>query len=74
VQCTNCGTSIVQGHKLNAHKETTDEEYNGITIYRFYIECTECSQEITFKTDPQTNDYQAEKGGKRIMGIDKDAV
>jgi DNA-directed RNA polymerase subunit RPC12/RpoP len=65
-QCTACGTSIIQGHKIIARKEMTDEKFNDIAIYRFYIECTRCSQEITFKTDPKNMDYQAEKGADRI--------
>lgn len=54
-----------KGRKFNARKETTDEKYYAITIYRFYIKCTRCSQEITFKTDPKNMDYEAEKGAKR---------
>jgi hypothetical protein len=44
---------------------STDETYYSIKIYRFYIKCTRCSQEITFKTDPKGMDYTAEKGAKR---------
>jgi hypothetical protein len=64
-QCTACGEFIYKGRKFNARKETTDEKYYAITIYRFYIKCTRCSQEITFKTDPKNMDYEAEKGAKR---------
>jgi len=32
---------------------------------RFYIKCTLCSAEITFKTDPKNTDYQAEHGAQR---------
>ncbi|KAI5212131.1 DUF572-domain-containing protein [Aureobasidium subglaciale] len=65
MKCTACGEFIYKGRKFNARKETTDEKYYAITIYRFYIKCTRCSQEITFKTDPKNMDYEAEKGAKR---------
>lgn len=56
-------TSI--GRKFNARKETTDEKYYNIQIFRFYIRCTRCSAEITFKTDPKNMDYEIERGAKR---------
>ncbi|KAL9103082.1 MAG: hypothetical protein Q9163_001849 [Psora crenata] len=65
MKCTQCGEYIYRGRKFNARKETTDEKYYAITIYRFYIRCTRCSAEITFKTDPQNMDYTCEKGAKR---------
>jgi hypothetical protein len=34
-------------------------------IFRFYIKCTLCSTEITFKTDPKNADYLAEHGASR---------
>lgn len=42
-----------------------DDHYYGITIYRFYIKCSHCSSEITFKTDPRNADYAAEHGASR---------
>merc|ERR1712137_250063 len=33
--------------------------------FRFYIKCTKCSSELTFKTDPEHSDYQAEFGCTR---------
>ncbi|KAI2080124.1 Pre-mRNA-splicing factor cwf16 [Ophidiomyces ophidiicola] len=65
LKCTNCGEYIYKGRKFNARKETTDERYLNIPIYRFYIRCTRCSSEITFKTDPKNMDYTCEKGAKR---------
>ena len=65
MKCTSCGEFIYKGRKFNARKETTDEKYYAITIFRFYIRCTRCSAEITFKTDPKNMDYECEKGAKR---------
>ncbi|OCT45717.1 Pre-mRNA-splicing factor cwf16 [Cladophialophora carrionii] len=65
MKCTSCGEYIYKGRKFNARKETTDEKYLTIAIYRFYIRCTRCSSEITFKTDPKNMDYTAERGAKR---------
>lgn len=65
MKCTHCGEFIYKGRKFNARKETTEEKYYNITIYRFYIRCTRCSGEITFKTDPKNMDYECEKGAKR---------
>ena len=65
MKCTACGEYIYKGRKFNARKETTDEKYLTISIFRFYIRCTRCSGEITFKTDPKNNDYTCERGAKR---------
>lgn len=65
MKCTRCGEYIYKGRKFNARKETTEEKYYAITIYRFYIRCTRCSGEITFKTDPKNMDYACENGAKR---------
>lgn len=65
MKCIPCGEYIYKGRKFNARKETTDEKYLNITIYRFYIRCTRCSGEITFKTDPKNMDYECERGAKR---------
>lgn len=67
MRCTKCGEYIYKGRKFNARKETPDEKYLGIQIFRFYIRCTRCSAEITFKTDPKTTDYKAESGAKRTV-------
>lgn len=65
MKCTSCGEYIYKGRKFNARKETTDEKYYAITIFRFYIRCTRCSAEITFKTDPKNMDYECERGARR---------
>ena len=69
MKCTSCGEFIYKGRKFNARKETTDERYFSIAIYRFYIRCTRCSGEITFKTDPKNMDYECEKGAKRNFEV-----
>lgn len=69
MKCTQCGEYIYKGRKFNARKETTDEKYFSIPIYRFYIRCTRCSGEITFKTDPKNMDYECEKGAKRNFEV-----
>ncbi|CED82577.1 Uncharacterized conserved protein [Phaffia rhodozyma] len=66
MRCNSCGEYIYKGKKFNARKETVlGEDYHGIKIFRFYIKCTLCSSEITFKTDPQNADYLAEHGASR---------
>ncbi|KAL1645729.1 Pre-mRNA-splicing factor cwf16 [Diplodia intermedia] len=65
MKCIACGEFIYKGRKFNARKETTDETYYSIKIYRFYIRCTRCSAEITFKTSPKHMDYECERGAKR---------
>lgn len=66
MRCLSCGEYIYKGRKFNARKETVQgESYYGIKIFRFYIKCTRCSAEITFKTDPKNTDYQAEHGASR---------
>ena len=69
MKCTSCGEYIYKGRKFNARKEITDEKYFSIPIIRFYIRCTRCSGEITFKTDPKNMDYSCEKGAKRNFEI-----
>lgn len=66
MRCVTCGEYIYKGKKFNARKEDVENEtYLGIRIYRFYIKCTRCLQEISFKTDPQNTDYEIEAGATR---------
>src|SRR5271168_1651757 len=65
MRCNTCGEYIYRGKKFNARKEDAQESYLSIKIYRFYIRCTRCSAEITFKTDPKNMDYTAERGASR---------
>lgn len=58
---------------IDAHcatQETVHEEtYLGIPIFRFYIRCPRCAQEISFKTDPENADYKAENGATRMQAL-----
>jgi len=66
MRCKTCGEYIYKGKKFNARKEDAEnEDYLGIRIYRFYIKCTRCLQEISFKTDPRNTDYEIEEGATR---------
>ncbi|XP_055585727.1 splicing factor YJU2 [Uranotaenia lowii] len=66
MRCVTCGEYIYKGKKFNARKEDVEnEDYLGIRIYRFYIKCTRCLQEISFKTDPRNTDYEIEAGATR---------
>ncbi|KAF9926874.1 hypothetical protein FBU30_003634 [Linnemannia zychae] len=65
MRCNTCGEYIYKGKKFNARKETTEETYHSIKIFRFYIRCNRCAAEITFKTDPANGDYVAEHGAQR---------
>jgi len=65
MRCNTCGEYIYRGKKFNARKEDAQESYLSVKIYRFYIRCTRCSAEITFKTDPKSTDYVAERGASR---------
>jgi len=50
IRCKTCGEYIYKGKKFNARKEDVEgETYLGMQIYRFYIKCTKCLREITFK-------------------------
>lgn len=53
--------------KFNARKEDVDNmNHLGLRIYRFYIKCTACLSEISFRTDPANTDYVLEAGATRF--------
>ena len=66
IQCATCGEFMYRGKKFNSKKEEVlGERYHGIVIWRFYIKCSVCNAEISFKTDPENTDYVAESGATR---------
>lgn len=66
MRCVTCGEYIYKGKKFNARKEDVEgDDYLGIRIFRFYIKCTRCLQEISFRTDPKNTDYEIEAGATR---------
>nr|CAB3228783.1 coiled-coil domain-containing protein 94 [Phallusia mammillata] len=72
MRCKTCGNYIYKGTKFNARMETCQgEDYIGLRIYRFYIKCTKCVAEITFKTDPENMDYAIEHGATRNFEAEK---
>lgn len=66
MRCTTCGEYIYKGRKFNSRKEDVDDmNHLGLRIYRFYIKCTACLSEISFRTDPENTDYILEAGATR---------
>ncbi|KAH0883584.1 hypothetical protein HID58_059680 [Brassica napus] len=49
--------------KFNCREdEVINETYLGIKIHRFYIKCTNCSADVTIKTDSKNSGYIVESG------------
>ncbi|XP_063249154.1 splicing factor YJU2-like [Prinia subflava] len=72
MRCKTCGEYIYKGKKFNARKETVQNElYLGLPLFRFYIKCTRCLAELTFKTDPENTDYTMEHGATRNFQAEK---
>jgi hypothetical protein len=66
IRCATCGEYMSKGTKFNSRKEDVPEDaYLGLMVFRFYIKCQRCAAEMTFKTDPQNNDYIVENGASR---------
>jgi len=58
------------GKKFNSKKENAQgEKFKGIQIIRFWIRCGTCGNQMTFKTDPENDDYQMESGGTRTFEV-----
>eukprot|EP01017_Pseudomicrothorax_dubius_P032658 TRINITY_DN4295_c0_g1_i5.p1 TRINITY_DN4295_c0_g1~~TRINITY_DN4295_c0_g1_i5.p1 ORF type:complete len:283 (+),score=84.34 TRINITY_DN4295_c0_g1_i5:40-888(+) len=75
IRCNTCGNYMYIGTKFNMRKETClNEDYLGIRIYRFYLKCTTCYAEVTFKTDPKNFDYVVEHGATRNYEPWRDAM
>ncbi|EFH38575.1 predicted protein [Arabidopsis lyrata subsp. lyrata] len=54
LQCNTCDHIMSNGTQLNSRVEQViGETYLGIKILRFHIQCTNCTGEIKFKTDPK---------------------
>nr|CAD2130962.1 unnamed protein product [Meloidogyne enterolobii]CAD2138106.1 unnamed protein product [Meloidogyne enterolobii] len=72
MRCNTCSEYIYKGKKFNMRRETAEgESYLGLRIFRFYFRCPNCLAEITFKTDIQNVDYQAENGATRLFDVYK---
>ena len=66
MRCKTCGEYIYKGKKFNSKKEDVlDMDYLGLKIFRFFIKCTRCLAEISFRTDPENTDYVCEQGATR---------
>lgn len=66
VRCKACGEYMYKGRKFNSRRENVEgEDYLGIRIIRFYMNCTNCRAEFCIKTDPQNEDYVVEAGAHR---------
>ena len=65
LRCNDCGNFIYKGTKFNATKETAEEDYLGLPIYRFHFRCPRCSNGLAMKTDPKNSDYVCELGATR---------
>ncbi|KAG8463208.1 hypothetical protein KFE25_011205 [Diacronema lutheri] len=66
IRCKECGEYMYKGKKFNSRRENVEgEDYLGIKIIRFYMNCTNCRAEFCIKTDPKNEDYIAEAGAHR---------
>ncbi|KAJ1616481.1 hypothetical protein T492DRAFT_1106504 [Pavlovales sp. CCMP2436] len=77
IRCKECGEYMYKGKKFNSRRENAEgENYLGIQIIRFYMNCTNCRAEFCIKTDPKNEDYVAEAGAHRNYEPwrDKDAA
>jgi hypothetical protein len=73
LRCKTCGEYMYRGKKFNSMSEFVQgDDYLGIKKLRFYIKCTNCSAEITFKTDPKNADYECESGALRNFELWRD--
>lgn len=62
MRCNTCGNYIANATKFNAKKESAEEKYNNIMIFRFYIKCPRCMATIIFRTSPKESGYEVEHG------------
>ena len=58
MRCLTCGEYIYKGRKFNVRMEVAKgEEFLGLRVFRFYIRYPKCLTDITYKTDPENEDY-----------------
>ncbi|KAH0849348.1 hypothetical protein HID58_090363, partial [Brassica napus] len=63
IRCNTCGSYMSEGTEFNCREEEViNKTYLGIIIHRFYIKCTNCSAEVTIKTDSKNSGYTVESG------------
>lgn len=73
LQCSKCKGFTYVGTKFNSRVEKIpDEHYLNMPIWRFYGKCSECRNEIIFKTDPKNGDYVLVSGGIRTYDANKE--
>ena len=71
LQCNSCKEFMYRGKKFNGRTEQLKETYCGIKLTRIYLKCSNCKNEICFKTDHENADYILEKGAKRTFELNK---
>lgn len=73
LRCSKCKSFTYVGTKFNSRVEKVkDEDYLKIPIWKFYGKCSECRNEIVFKTDPKNGDYVMVSGGIRTYDAHKE--
>lgn len=66
MRCLKCSEYIPKFRKFNGKKEVLPEKYlDTIKIYRLRIKCPRCNSMISFRTDPNSDNYVMEVGGVR---------
>ncbi|CAD7925932.1 unnamed protein product [Amoebophrya sp. A120] len=73
--CTTCGEFNYIGKKLRMEMEAIRGRIEcGLQVYRFYAKCPNCHARFTFRTDPATQGYTLESGGKRTYEHGQDVA
>ncbi|SBT34178.1 conserved protein, unknown function [Plasmodium ovale wallikeri] len=73
LKCNKCKSFTYVGTKFNSRVEKVrDENYLNIPIWKFYGKCSECKNELIFKTDPKNGDYVLIAGGTRTYDAHKE--